>query len=117
MHAACVIFLWDMIAKLFVVTLLLLVLTACVPESAPTEEPSNMDEQPAATQRSMDLTPAQRAAITAISGNLGLPAEKVKLVSTEAVDWPDSCLGVREDGLDCAQATTPGFRIIVQAIA
>ena len=104
-----------MIAKLFVVTLLILVLTACVPESAPTEEPSNMDEQPAATQSSMDLTPAQRAAITAISGNLDLPAEKITLVSTEAVDWPDSCLGVREEGLDCAQATTRGFRILLQA--
>ena len=104
-----------MIAKLFVVTLLILVITACIPESAPTEEPSNMDEQPAATQSSMDLTPAQRAAITAFSGNLGLPAEKVKLISTEAVDWPDSCLGVREDGLDCAQATTPGFRILLHA--
>lgn len=99
----------------FLVTLLILIITACAPESVPTEESSNMDEQPAATQSGIALTSAQRAAITAISGNLDLPADKITLVSTEAVDWPDNCLGVREEGLDCAQATTPGFRIILQA--
>lgn len=99
----------------FIVTLLILVITACAPASSATEEPSNMDEQPAATQSPMDLTPAQRTVITAFSGNLDLPADKIRLVSTQAVDWPDSCLGIPEEGLDCAQATTPGFRIIVQA--
>jgi len=99
----------------FLVTLLILIITACAPASAPTEESSNMDEQPAATQSSIALTSAQRAAITAIFGNLDLPADKITLVSTEAVDWPDNCLGVREEGLDCAQATTPGFRITLQA--
>ena len=101
--------------RFFIVTLLILVITACAPESSPTEEPSNMDEQPAATQSSIELTSAQRAAIAAISGNLDLPADKITVVSTEAVDWPDSCLGVPEEGLDCAQATTPGFRILLQA--
>jgi len=101
--------------RFFIVTLLILVITACALETSPTEEPSNMDEQPAATQSSIELTSAQRAVITAISGNLDLPADKITLVSTEAVDWPDNCLGVPEEGLDCAQATTPGFRIILQA--
>jgi hypothetical protein len=101
--------------RFFIVTLLILVITACAPESSLTEEPSSMDEQPAATQSNIDLTSAQRAAVTVISGNLDLPADKIILVSTEAVDWPDSCLGVPEEGLDCAQATTSGFRIILQA--
>ena len=101
--------------RFFIVTLLILVITACAPESSPTEERPNMDEQPAATQSSIELTSAQSAAITAISGNLDLPAGKITVVSTEAVDWPDSCLGVPEDGLDCAQAITPGFRILLQA--
>src|SRR5688572_31557145 len=63
----------------------------------------------------MDLTPAQRAAITTLSENLGLPADKITLVSTEAVDWPDGCLGVQEDGLVCAEVITPGFRIMLEA--
>ena len=99
----------------FIAALLILVITACAPAASPTEEPSNMDEQPAATQSRMDLTPAQRAAIGALSENLGLPADKIILVSTEAADWPDSCLGVAEEGLDCAPAITPGFRILLQA--
>jgi hypothetical protein len=100
--------------RFLIVTLLILFITACAPETSPKEEPSNIDEQPPATQSIMELTSAQRAAITAISGNLDLPADKITLVSTEVVDWPDSCLGVPEEGLDCAQATTPGFRIILQ---
>jgi len=99
----------------FIVTLLMFAITACAPAASATEEPSNMDEQPAATQSRMDLTPAQRAAIGALSENLGLPADKIRLVSTEAADWPDNCLGVAEEGLDCAQAITPGFRILLQA--
>jgi len=84
----------------FIAALLILVITACAPASSPTEEPSNMDEQPAATQSRMDLTPAQRAAIGALSENLGLPADKIILVSTEAADWPDRCLGVARKGID-----------------
>lgn len=101
--------------RFFIVTLLILVITACAPESSPTEEPSDMDEQPAVTQSRMDLTPAQRAVIMALSGNLDLPADKITLVSTEAVDWPDGCLGVHEEGLNCIQAITPGFRILLEA--
>ena len=99
----------------FIAALLILVITACAPAESPTEEPSNMDEQPTATQSRMDLTPAQRAAIGALSENLGLPADKIILVSTEAADWPDRCLGVAEEGLDCTPTITPGFRILLQA--
>jgi hypothetical protein len=100
---------------LLVITSLILMITACAPESAATEEPPIMDEEPTTTQSSVDLTPAQRAAISALSSNLGLPADKITLVSTEAIDWPDGCLGVPEEGLVCTQAITPGFRIILDA--
>ena len=98
-----------------IITLLILVITACIPESAATEGPSNMDEPPATTESSPDLTPAQRAAIAAFSDNLDLAADEITLVSTEAMDWPDSCLGVPQEGLDCAQTITPGFRIILES--
>ena len=70
---------------------------------------------PTSTHLPAKLTLAQRAAIEALSENFGLPADKITLVSTEPADWPDSCLGVPEEGLDCAQAITPGFRILLQA--
>jgi hypothetical protein len=92
----------------------MLIITACAPAPQATEGPVP-DEEPASTQIPMDLTPAQRAAITTLSENLGIPAENIKLVSTEAVDWPDGCLGVQEEGVMCTEAIVPGFRIILEA--
>jgi hypothetical protein len=101
--------------KVFFAVVLILSVTGCIPEAAATEGSPNIDEQSAPTEPPVDLTPAQRATMAAFSDNLGLPADEIMLVSTESVDWPDSCLGVTEEGLDCAQAITPGFRIILQA--
>ena len=102
---------------LLVCALFILLVTACAPGAAPTEEPSSPDQEPTPTNTDSpeDLTPAQLAAVTALSENLGLPPESIKLVSTEAVDWPDGCLGVQEEGLMCTQAIVPGFRIILEA--
>jgi hypothetical protein len=36
------------------------------------------------------------------------------LVSVEAVDWPDACLGAAEPDEVCALVVTPGYRVIVQ---
>jgi hypothetical protein len=101
--------------KVFFAVVLILSVTACTPEAAATEGPPSIDEQPAPTELPVDLTPAERATSAALSENFGLPADEIMLVSTEAVDWPDSCLGVPEAGLDCTQAITPGFRIIAQS--
>lgn len=100
---------------LLVFTLAILWVTACAPDPAPTEEPSGSDPEPTPTNIPVDLTPAQLAAITALSENLGLSAESIKLVSTEAVEWPDGCLGVPEEGVMCTEAIVPGFRIILEA--
>jgi len=97
------------------IALLTLIVTACSPEAQPTEGPSTIDEPPVPTDIPVDLTPAQRAAITALSENLSLPVDEIKLVSTEAVEWPDGCLGVQEEGLACTQVIIPGFRVILEA--
>lgn len=60
-----------------------------------------------------DLTPAQLAAIGALSSALGIPPDQIGVTSTEAVDWPDACLGVTQTGVMCAQVITPGFRIVL----
>ena len=96
------------------ITLLILIITACSPEAQATEGPI-LDEQPTPTPIPVDLTPAQRAALTALSENTGLPVDEIKLVSTEAVEWPDGCLGVQEEGLACTQVIIPGFRVILEA--
>jgi hypothetical protein len=102
---------------LFVFLLIALAFTACAPQAAATEEPAvpEPDEPSTPTHVPVDLTPAQLAAIKALSENLGLPASDIKLVSTEAVDWPDGCLGVQEEGLMCTQVIMSGFRVILEA--
>ena len=95
------------------VLIIFLLLTACSPRAQATEVPATGEPQP--THINVDLSPAQRAAISALSKNLGLTPDQIKLVSTEAVDWPDSCLGVSVEGIMCSQVVTSGFRIVLEA--
>jgi hypothetical protein len=41
--------------------------------------------------------------------------DQIKLVSVEAVEWPDGCLGVYRPEVMCTQATVPGYRIVLEA--
>jgi hypothetical protein len=98
---------------LFVITMLTLILAACGPaEPAATDVPNPAEES---TPIPVDLTPAQRAALTSLSESLSLKVDQIKLVSTEAVTWPDGCLGVVRMGVMCTQAEVPGFKIVLQA--
>ena len=94
-------------------SLMVLLITACSPQAQATGLPPDVEE--AVTQISTDLTPAQRIAISTLAQNLGITPGQIKLVSTEAVDWPDSCLGIVTEGISCAQAITSGFRVILEA--
>ena len=100
---------------LFIVTLLVLISAACAPAGQPTEEPSIPNEDSTPTRIPVDLSPAQRAALTALSEKLNLTADEITIVSTEAVTWPDGCLGVVRIGIMCTQAEVPGFKIILEA--
>jgi hypothetical protein len=92
---------------------MILMLSACAPRAQATEQPSVTE--PPATHISTDLTPAQQLTISTLAQNLSITPDKIKLVSTEAVDWPDSCLGVSTEGIMCSQVVTPGFRVILDA--
>ena len=96
------------------IALLIWTFTACVPQT-PTDQPSIIIKMPTSTNIPANLTPAQRAAIAALSGNLSLRADKITLVSTEAEDWPDECFGLVIEGLSCTQVITPGFRVVLEA--
>jgi hypothetical protein len=79
---------------------------AGTPTNEPTVEPTHIP---------VDIPPLQRAAIAAAIAALGQPADQVKLVSIEAVDWPDGCLGVTHIGMLCIKGPVPGFRIVLEA--
>jgi hypothetical protein len=98
----------------FLIAVWTLLFAACGPVTpAATEEPSSPEEE--ATSLPVDLTPAQLAAVTSLSDQLSLAADQINLVSTEAVTWPDGCLGIVRMGVMCTQAEVPGFKIILDA--
>jgi hypothetical protein len=94
---------------LFVTTLLILIITACASQSSaehPTSTPASEE---------LSLTPAHSKVVSHLSKELGVPPEEITLVSTEAVDWPNGCLGVQKIGVVCTQAIVPGYRFILEA--
>jgi hypothetical protein len=93
------------------ITLLLWILTACAAREEPTEQPLLPNEDNSST----DFTPAEQAAITALSKTLNLPVGQIALISTEAVEWPDGCLGVQRIGVMCTQVIVPGYKIMLEA--
>jgi hypothetical protein len=79
------------------------------PTTVPTAIP------PAPTHIPVDLAPAQMAAIQAVSKKYNLSADQVHIANTEAVTWPNGCLGVVIPGVMCTDVVTPGFRIMLTA--
>jgi hypothetical protein len=92
---------------------LLLLLAACSPQAAATQPPVDVGE--VATQPSGSDTAAQDAAVSTLAKNLGLDAGEIKVISSKAVEWPDACLGITQEGVACAQVVTPGYKIILEA--
>jgi hypothetical protein len=50
-----------------------------------------------------------------VSVDSGVAATAIKLVSAEAVEWPDAGLGCPAPGMTYAQVVTPGYRLVFQA--
>ncbi len=63
-----------------------------------------------------EVEPAVAAVVKALAQALGLPEYRVNVVSVEAVEWPDSCLGVTRIDALCAQGIVPGYRLVVEAV-
>lgn len=107
--------------KIFLMFVLVMMLfSACTPQAEPTQQsvlPVDDAQQPKPTPTHIpvDLTPAQRAALSALSDITGLTADKITLVSTEAMTWSDGCLGVPRMGMMCTQAEVEGFKIVLKA--
>jgi hypothetical protein len=56
---------------------------------------------------------ALSAAIEDAAASLDTPVTEIAVQSLEAVDWPDSCLGLAIEGEGCAEVITPGYRIVL----
>jgi hypothetical protein len=101
--------------KRYLLTLVLLIwmTAACAPQPKPTEPPPLPNDDSSSTPTK--LTPAQNAAVSALSTTLNLPPGQITVISAQAVDWPDGCLGIQKIGVMCTQAIVPGYRIILEA--
>jgi len=62
---------------------------------------------------SYDHIPAVASARTRLAAHLSITEDAIRVVSAEAVDWSDACIGIHEPGQMCAQVITPGYSIIV----
>jgi len=56
---------------------------------------------------------AVATAKTRLAAHLSIPEDSIQVVSAEAVDWSDACIGIHEPGQMCAQVITPGYTIMV----
>jgi hypothetical protein len=105
------------------VLLVVLFLSACAgpagPVAGPTEVPPT--EPPAATPVPTDppgadeSAAAQRAALEALAAWLGIDVSAITVADLEAVEWPDSCLGIVRINAMCAQGIVPGYRMTLDA--
>ncbi len=59
--------------------------------------------------------PAEQVAIKQLAHNLGIADSDVTVVSSTLMEWPDSCLGVAQEGVMCAQIVTPGWLFVLEA--
>ena len=115
---------------LFLLVFAGLLAAACGPEPLATSEPTPVPPTanaptvtpapptappPTATPAPVNLTPAEKNAVQALAATLGIAVDQIKLVSTEAVEWPDGCLGVTRIDALCIQVITPGFLIVLEA--
>ena len=57
---------------------------------------------------------ALTAAIADLVEQTGVSADKITLVSMEAVEWSDASLGCPQEGFMYAQVITPGYLIILE---
>jgi hypothetical protein len=90
-----------------------------IPSETPGSTPTATKPEPTSTAQPthipVDIPPAQQAAVQALADGLGINMDQIKVVSVEAIDWPNGCLGVQRMGVMCTQQIVPGFRIILEA--
>jgi len=61
---------------------------------------------------------APQAALSAradLAQRLPIDIDTIKLVSVEAVDWPDACMGIQTPGVMCAMVITAGYKVVLEA--
>jgi len=90
--------------------------TVTVPGGTPTAERHAAGEPPGDPEAMKQYVPAEllEAVRADLAGRVGADVAP-RLVSTDAVTWPDGSLGCPEPGKLYRQVLTPGYRVVFEA--
>jgi hypothetical protein len=67
------------------------------------------------TESAADPDAATAAAVAHLANELGVAEAEIEVVSLEAAEFTDSCLGLGQPNESCLQAITPGWLIMLRA--
>lgn len=98
-------------------TMLAVLITACTPSAIASPQEPRTSPRPISTtaaQSGMSTLPVTRAK-SFLAEKLNINAETIQLVDVQAVQWPDSCLGVQTPGTMCAMHVVDGLKITLSA--
>jgi hypothetical protein len=113
--------------KLLLLALLILILAACSTEPAeisidqvitsdnPALQELDNTEQAGALSEDNPGGAPERPSISGQFQTIYIDPEQVKVVNSEMVEWPDSCLGIEQMGVECVNETTPGYAVLLEA--
>lgn len=97
---------------LLCITLLMLILMACAPQSQPTEEPMLPNVDPSLSDSPVNL---EEVLIRQLAANLGLKESEISILSTANAEFSDGCLDVAVKNVLCAQVVTFGKVIVLES--
>lgn len=90
-----------------------------IPNSSPNEDADSSDGNDQGVLEEIPiLNSGNQIEQTSISDQihlLNLDIDDFKVVKSEQIDWPDTCLGIEQPGADCIKQITPGYWIILEA--
>jgi hypothetical protein len=100
--------------KILIVLIVLMALLACVGLTAARPDMAQA-KNVKATPTLVSQGQAVKAAKVFLAKKLGVATGTIVLISVKAATWPDSCLGLGEEGEMCSQVLINGYRIVFRA--
>jgi hypothetical protein len=93
-----------------------LLLSACASTGAPvaTEIPKGISTPPVLGEIPGEVSASIKAATQELALQLDINPESIQVISVNAAEWPNSCLGAPEPEEMCAEVITPGFGGILE---
>ncbi|NEP54750.1 MAG: hypothetical protein F6K65_40575 [Moorea sp. SIO3C2] len=104
-----------MLQIVLMAALVLLLTTSCMPVDRPSASISNNSSPEEAVNMPEESLPPelQQVILKAIGSEKNVSPDSLRVVNSEAVDWPDACLGLSGPDEFCAQMITPGWAVRV----